>query len=223
MIAAASWSGGKDSCLACYKAMQEGHKVSHLANFVSQQYKRVSFHGTPANLIREQADSIGIPLLQRETTGDDYEVQFKKTIGSLLEFGIEGMIFGDIYLQEHRDWVERVCGEIGVKVLEPLWGINTKDVYLQFIRSGFSALVVSAKSDLIERDWLGRSINDEFLKYLEKRGIDVCGENGEYHTVVIDGPIFKKRIRILEKEIVLRNSHWFMNISGFLSEPKRVL
>ncbi len=220
MIVAASWSGGKDGCLACHKAMQQGHKVSYLVNFISKQYQRVSFHGTPAGLIAEQSKSIGIQLLQRETIGSDYEEQFKRAVGSLLEKGIEGLVFGDVYLQEHRDWVERVCGEIGVKALEPLWGMKTRDVYLDFINSGFKAVVVSAKSELIGKDWLGHSVDESFLEYLEKSGIDLCGENGEYHTFVIDGPTFSKRIRILKKEIVTRNNHWFMDILDYALENK---
>lgn len=200
--------------------MQQGHKVSYLVNFISKQYQRVSFHGTPAGLIAEQSKSIGIQLLQRETIGSDYEEQFKRAVGSLLEKGIEGLVFGDVYLQEHRDWVERVCGEIGVKALEPLWGMKTRDVYLDFINSGFKAVVVSAKSELIGKDWLGHSVDESFLEYLEKSGIDLCGENGEYHTFVIDGPTFSKRIRILKKEIVIRNNHWFMDILDYALENK---
>jgi len=220
MILAASWSGGKDSCLACYKAMQQGHKVSYLANFVSKRYKRVSFHGTTAGLIAEQSRSIGIPLLQRETIGTDYEEQFKAAIGSLLEKGLEGMVFGDIYLQEHRDWVERVCSEIGVKALEPLWKMNTTDVYLEFVNLGFKAVVVSAKSDLIGREWLGHIIDKSFLEYLKRSGIDPCGENGEYHTFVTDGPIFNKQITVLKKDIVLRDGHWLMDIQDYIVENK---
>lgn len=220
MIVAASWSGGKDSCLACYKAMQEGHKVASLVNFISQQYKRVSFHGIPADLIVEQARSIGIPLLQRETTGNDYEEQFKKAISSLVEVGIEGMVFGDVYLQEHRDWVEKVCSEVGVRVLEPLWGVNTKNVYSEFVDLGFEAIVVSVKSDLIQKDWVGHNVDKKFLEYLEKSRIDSCGENGEYHTFVTDGPIFTKRIVVLDEEIISRNDHWFANILKYTVENK---
>jgi len=220
MIVAASWSGGKDSCLACYKAMQEGHRVASLVNFISQQHRRVSFHGIPAGLIFEQTRSVGVPLLQRETTGSNYEEQFKKAVGSLVEMGIEGMVFGDIYLQEHKDWVERVCGEIGVKALETLWGMDTKKVCLEFINLGFKAIVVSAKSDLIGKEWVGRYVDEEFLGYLKKSGIDLCGENGEYHTFVTDGPIFKKKIFVLEKETILRKNHWLINILNYSTTDK---
>ena len=117
----ASWSGGKDSCLALYYAILEGLEVSHLVNFISERYKRVSFHGTEARLIQLQAQALGIELVQKETNGYDYEQVFKKAVSELLPRGIKGMVFGDIYLEEHKQWVERVCSELGITALEPLW------------------------------------------------------------------------------------------------------
>jgi diphthine-ammonia ligase len=220
MIVAASWSGGKDSCLACFEAMQEGHRVASLVNFISQEHRRVSFHGVPADLIVEQARSVEIPLLQRETSGGGYEENFRNTLRSLVEEGIEGMVFGDIYLQEHRDWVDRICSDVGLKALEPLWGMDPKDVYSRFINLGFDAIVVSANSDLIGREWVGRLLDRRFLGFLEKSGIDLCGENGEYHTFVIDGPTFKRRIAILDKEVVLRDSNWYADLLRYAIETK---
>ena len=220
MLVASSWSGGKDSCFACYKAMQEGHRVGCLVNFISNQYKRVSFHGVPANLIAKQAECMGIPLLQRETTMENYEAEFKEAINGLLKRGFEGVVFGDIYLQGHKDWVERVCSEIGVKAIEPLWGMATENVYRDFVKSAFQAIVVSAKSNLIGREWLGHSVDEEFLDYLKRTKIDLCGENGEYHTFTTDGPIFRKQIKIIEKKITNHNDHWFVDILRFGSEEK---
>ena len=117
-----SWSGGKDSCSALYEARQKGYEISHLVNFISREFRRVSFHGTEARLIQLQSQAIGIPLLQKETTRDGYEQEFKEAIRSLLPKGIKGMVFGDIYLPEHKGWVERVCSEVGIRAIEPLWG-----------------------------------------------------------------------------------------------------
>ncbi|MBS7629627.1 diphthine--ammonia ligase, partial [Candidatus Bathyarchaeota archaeon] len=149
MNVAASWSGGKDSCLACYKAMLEGHNVLFLVNFISEGYGRVSFHGTPASLINEQADALGIRLVQRPTGQGGYEEQFKRVVKELVCEGVEGMIFGDIHIQEHRDWVERVCDEVGVIPMEPLWGMRAEDVYKKFIDYGFEALIVSVRPRII--------------------------------------------------------------------------
>lgn len=206
-----SWSGGKDSCFACYRAMRTEYNISYLVNFISKEYKRVSFHGTEAKLIQLQAEALGIPLLQKETTGDGYEQEFKEAVRSLIPNGIRGMIFGDIYLQEHKDWVERVCGELGIGAIEPLWGQEPERILLDFIDAGFETIIVSAKSELFDKKWIGRKVDREFLQYLKENGIDICGENGEYHTLVLNGPMFKKKIRIRRMKSIRRNGYWFLD------------
>jgi len=206
-----SWSGGKDSCLACYKAICEGYNVSHLLNFISEEYKRVSFHGTEAKLIQLQAEAIGIPLLQKETTWNGYEQEFKDAVKSLIPDGVTGMVFGDIYLQEHKDWVERVCRELGIEAIEPLWGQDPERGLIDFIDAGFEATIVSAKSDLFDDKWMGRKIDREFLSHLKDNNIDLCGENGEYHTFVTDGPMFKKKIKITKSQPIMRDGYWFLD------------
>jgi len=207
-----SWSGGKDSCFACYKAKLSGHDISHLVNFISKEYKRVSFHGTEAKLIQLQAEAIGIHLLQKETTWNGYEQDFKEAVKSLIPNGVKGMVFGDIYLQEHKDWTERVCGELGIEAIEPLWGKTLEKIPLQFIDAGFEATIVSAKSDLFDEEWIGRKVNRGFLKYLKDNNIDLCGENGEYHTFVTNGPMFKKKIKIAKSKPIMRDGYWFLDI-----------
>ena len=206
-----SWSGGKDSCFACYKAIREGYNVSHLLNFISKEYKRVSFHGTEAKLIQLQAEAIGIPLLQKETTWDGYEQEFKDAVKSLIPDDVKGMVFGDIYLQEHKDWVERVCRELGIKATEPLWGQDPGRVLLEFIDAGFEATIVGAKSNLFDDKWMGRKVDREFLSYLKANNIDICGENGEYHTFVTNGPMFKKKIKITKSQPIKRDGYWFLD------------
>lgn len=206
-----SWSGGKDSCLACYKAMLEGCNVSGLVNFISREYKRVNFHGTEAKLIQLQARAIGISLLQKETTKDEYEQEFKEAIRSLIPDDIKGMIFGDIYLEENKSWVERVCSEVGIEVVEPLWGKSSEEILSDFIDAGFEAVIVSAQSKFVGEEWIGRQVDKDFMEYLKDKNIDVCGENGEYHTLVINGPIFDKRIEIIEGRTINRNGYWFLD------------
>jgi len=207
----ASWSGGKDSCLACHKAILNGYDISCLVNFISKKYKRVSFHGTEAKLIQLQAELLGIPLLQKETTRDGYEEEFKAAVQSLIPDGIEGMIFGDIYLQEHKDWVERVCRELGIEAIEPLWDQELEKILLDFIDSGFEAIIVSAKSDLFGEEWIGQRLDRNFLRYLKESNIDICGENGEYHTLVTNGPMFNKGIKITDSRPIVRDGHRFLD------------
>lgn len=206
-----SWSGGKDSCLACYKAILEGFNVLYLVNFISREYKRVSFHGTEAELVRLQTEAIGIALLQKETTKGGYEQEFKEAVRSLSGNGIRGMVFGDIYLEEHKAWVERVCSELEIEAVEPLWGRNSEEVLSDFIDAGFEAVIVSAQSRFIGEEWIGRQVDKDFMEYLKDKNIDVCGENGEYHTLVIDGPIFDKRIEIIESRTINRDGYWFLD------------
>lgn len=207
----ASWSGGKDSCFACYKAIHDGYSISHLVNFISKEYRRVSFHGTEAKLIQLQAQALGMPLLQKETTWNGYEQEFKEAVRSLIPNGIRGMVFGDIYLQEHKDWVNRVCGELGIEAIEPLWGKEPEEIFLDFIDRGFEAIIVSARSNLFSEGWIGRKVDREFLKYLKENNIDICGENGEYHTFVTGGPMFKRKITINESRSIMRDGYWFLD------------
>lgn len=214
----ASWSGGKDSCFACHKALAEGHEVSYLVNFISREFRRVSFHGTRAHLISRQAQAIGIPLVQYTVPPDMslYEQTFKKAVSSLKRNGIEGMVFGDIYLQEHKDWIERVCGELGITPLLPLWGMAPERILSDFIEAGFEAVIVSARSDIFDKKWLGQRIDHTSLlglkKLAEEKGLDVCGEQGEYHTLVVAGPLFRKRLQVTYGDRVQRNGYWFLDI-----------
>jgi len=210
-LAVASWSGGKDSCFACYKAMLDGFKISYLLNFISKDGRSMS-HGLDSKLIVAQSQAIKISIIQREATWDTYEHEFKIAIRELKQEGISNAVFGDIDVQEHKDWVDRVCGEAGITPIEPLWGLNPEQILTDFIDEGFEAIVVNAKADLFGEEWLGRKVDRSFLEDLEelrsKRDFHVCGESGEYHTLVIDGPIFKSRIKVLDNRRVLREGYW---------------
>ncbi|HNW27952.1 MAG TPA: diphthine--ammonia ligase [Spirochaetota bacterium] len=214
-----SWSGGKDSVLACYRAMKEGHSVECLLNLVSAEEKRCCFHGTDARLIADQARCVGIPLVQKEMVGGmgEYERDFKEAVHGLRSAGVEGMVFGDIYLDEHREWVERVCGDIGIVPLEPLWDSDPRGVIEEFLDAGFRAVIVSCTEEL-GKDFVGREVDREALARLERLGLCPCGEHGEYHTIVVDGPIFSRRIRITRAEPVLKEGfwrHWSLDIQDY--------
>lgn len=217
-----SWSGGKDSCLACYKAISQGHRIEYLMNFISEEYRRCCFHGIAGDLMRLQSTAIGIPLIQREVPADmqEYEERFKSAVNKIRrdERDIQGMVFGDIYLDEHKGWVDRVCSELNMAPIEPLWNTPAEEVAREFVDSGFRAIVVSARADLFAKDILGRVIDHSFIDDLRKRNICPCGENGEFHTFVYDGPLFRSRINISETEEVLKEGfwkHWFLDIKKY--------
>jgi len=227
--AIASWSSGKDSCLACYKAISMGCEVEYLFNTISNESKRVNFHGTGRELLNAQSEAAGIPLFQTETAGDDYTGKFKEGVHELIEKKeISAMVFGDIHLQWHKDWIDNVCDELGIEAVMPLWNRNSDEIIREFMDHGFEAVVVGVSETHIKNgeELIGKWIDDEFMDYFKdygSGGFDICGENGEYHTLVTNGPLFRKKINILEAEKVYRESehdgkiygNWFLDIKKF--------
>ncbi|MFC2007263.1 diphthine--ammonia ligase [Chloroflexota bacterium] len=223
-----SWSGGKDSCLACYLGVNNGLEVQYLANTVTEDGQRSCSHGISAEVIRLQAQAMGIPILQRPTTMNTYETEFISMLRAFKREGIEGGIFGDIDFNPHREWIETVCQAAGVTPHLPLWGKNQGTIMRDFISLGFESVVVAARADLFGDEILGRTVDLDFLDYLEELGrtrdITPCGEAGEYHTMVIDGPLFKKRVNILETSNELREGKWFLEIiKADLSNKQQVV
>jgi diphthine-ammonia ligase len=212
---AASWSGGKDSCFACWKALSQGLKVKHLLNFINSDSTRAMSHGLDRKLIALQAQAIGLPILQQKVTWETYEAGFKAALGELKLKGISGLITGDIYLQEHKDWIDRVCGESGVKAVLPLWGMDSARILADFIEAGFKAILVSVKADFLGKEWLGRQVDSKLTVELNQLNIDACGEAGEFHTFVYDGPMFKKPIKIGKAVPVARDNHYTLDIQEY--------
>ncbi|MBI3577344.1 diphthine--ammonia ligase [Candidatus Gottesmanbacteria bacterium] len=212
----ATWSGGKDSCLATYRAMQEGCRVAYLANTVSRQYKRVGFHGTTDILIQKQAELAGISLLQQETTAEHYFEEFVDNLQRGITGDVVGVVFGDIHLDECFDRAQTMCRNLGVVALEPLWHRKQRDILEEFIRLGFEAVIVSTQASLLGKEWIGRKINQSFIRDIsELPTIDPCGENGEFHTFVTNGPFFRHKIEILESRPMLRDNFWFLDIQKY--------
>ncbi len=212
---AASWSGGKDSCSAYWKAISQGVEVSHLLNFIHADSTKAMSHGLDSRLIALQAEAMGVPILQQKVTWETYEAGFKNALEQLKSNGVKGLVTGDIYLQEHKDWIDRVCGEVGVTALLPLWGINSGALLNEFIEAGFKAVIVSVKAKFMGKEWLGRRLDQETAAELSRLGVDVCGEAGEFHTFVYDGPCFKRPVKIGSTEVIARDDHWTLNIKGY--------
>jgi len=208
------WSGGKDSCFACYKAKQQGYQIISVINFTDSDRVNSVSHGLSADIIQKQADLIDIPLLQKAMPKKGYKDAFKVLIEELkAREGIEGIVFGDIYLQEHRDWIDKVCEELRVEPILPIWTHDTEKLIRDIIDSGFKSIVVSTRKDILGEEWLGREIDDKFIKDLSAIGnIDLCGEKGEFHTFTYDGPIFKRKIGFDIGEKRLENGRWFLEI-----------
>ena len=217
MQVVASWSGGKESCFACYKAMLNGFDVSHLLNFVSKDGRCMS-HGLDSSLIAAQSQAIEIPIVQREVTWETYEKEFKSVICELKQSGVEGAVFGDICnIPGHEGWIDRVCSELDIKPIKPLWDSDPEQLLTDFIDEGFEAIVVMVKADLLSEEWLGRKVDRNFVGDLLKleSKFHLCGELGEYHTFVSNGPLFKRRLEILDSKKILKNGYWFLDISMY--------
>lgn len=213
-----SWSGGKESCLACYRAISDGFEISHLLNFVYPD-GRCMAHGTDSRLMQAQSEALEIPMIQRTVTPSTHEREFKKVIHELREQGVTGAVFGDIQeipLPLHEGWIDRVCSELKIKPLKPLWGRDPKQILSEFLDEGFKALIIKVRADVFGEDWLGRQLDEASVKDLEslseKYGIHICGELGEYHTLAYDGPLFTKRLKILDSEKRLTEECWFLDI-----------
>ncbi|UCB57237.1 MAG: diphthine--ammonia ligase [Candidatus Omnitrophota bacterium] len=217
MKAFVSWSGGKDGLLAFYKAKQDREvEIVYLLNMISEDGTHSRTHGISAALLRAQADALGLPIIQKKTAWGDYEEEFKKTVSVLKKEGIQAGVFGDIDLQEHRDWVERVCSETGIKPFFPLWQMEREDIMRELIASGFEATVVASKRDELGPEWLGRKIDEAFIKDLKGLGgIDLCGEAGEYHSFVSGGPLFNKKIELSKTRKVKKDIGWFLDVMDY--------
>lgn len=208
-----SWSGGKDSCLSLYRAMQKGLIPSALLTMMIESGERSRSHGLPANLIQRQALSLGIPITFCSASWNNYEKQFIHTIKDFREEGIEVGIFGDIDLDDHRIWVEKVCNMTCISPFLPLWQEGRCALLSEFLELGFKATIISVKEGILDSRFLGRVMDQGLIAEIENLGVDASGEGGELHTVVTDGPIFSYPIRLKIEDIVLRDGYWFQDVS----------
>ncbi|MCL2172024.1 MAG: diphthine--ammonia ligase [Candidatus Bathyarchaeota archaeon] len=203
MKVVASWSGGKDSAYALHLAKQQGHRIISLFTMMSSKGKS-KFHMLHSELLEAQAKAIGIPLIKKQTDNDTYEQDFKAVLAELKTMGVEGLVTGDICaVAGHEEgWLDRVCKEMELKPIRPLWLMSdTKQIYLNYLEVGFRATVIRVNLCKLGIEWLGRVLDRQFYEdILKLDNIDPCGEGGEYHTVVTDGPYFKKKVKILEAE-----------------------
>lgn len=193
MKAFVSWSGGKETVLSCYRAMQDKDvEVAYFLNMVSEDGKHSRSHGISSRLLKLQAESIGVPIIQVKTSWETYEEEFSKIVLTLKKNGIQAGVFGDIDLQGHRDWVEKICKDAGIKPILPLWEEKREKLLEEFIDLGFKSIVVATRAEVLGKEWLGRKLDKDFVEEIKAmKNVDPCGEKGEYHTFVYDGPVFK--------------------------------
>jgi len=174
--------------------------------------ERSRSHGLSRDILEAQARSIGTRLVTKETTWEDYEENFLCEARRLRDDGVSVGVFGDIDLLEHREWVERICSKAGIEPRLPLWNTKREVLLEEFISSGFKAIIVSVKDGVLGSRWLGRALDSNMVELFISSGIDPSGENGEYHTCVIDGPVFSHPIDVVKGEATLRDGYWFLDL-----------
>jgi uncharacterized protein (TIGR00290 family) len=188
-----SWSGGKDSMLALHRALDAGHRVDVLLAMFDETGARSRSHALPPDLVQAQADALGIPLVIRRASWSEYEAVFVDQLRAFAEQGITHGLFGDIDLQAHRDWEERVCRAANLTAELPLWQASRRALVDELLVLGYRARVVCVDARVLDGGFCGREFDRDFLADLPP-GVDACGENGEFHTFVFDGPRFRSAV-----------------------------
>ena len=209
-----SWSGGKDSVLAYYLATRSGLNISCLLNVVEDDGEYSCTHGLPVTLLQAQAQLVGVPMVHLKTNGIKYEEDLRALLRSFKQKGFEVGVFGNGDIKPQ--WIGGVCREEGLDPRFPLHSIDKEKVLRNLVVLGFETIVVAARADLLGPEWLGRRVDEDFIKawgeMKRKNGIGPADESGLYHTLVIDGPIFKRKLEIIESKSVLRHGYWFLDI-----------
>ncbi|KNF08678.1 protein of unknown function DUF71 [Gottschalkia purinilytica] len=208
-----SWSGGKDSCLSLYRAIKDGGIPKLLFTVFRGDGERSRSHGLDRSIIEAQSKSLGIPFEIRTADWGKYEGIFLDFLKEISIDGIQAGVFGDIDLQSHRDWVEAVCKKANVKPYLPLWKEQRESLVKEFVDLGFESVIVAVKSEIMGKEYLGRIIDHDLIKELKEKNIDPSGEGGEFHTVVIDGPIFDHKVELDFKEKIEVDKYCFLDVA----------
>jgi uncharacterized protein (TIGR00290 family) len=194
-----NWSSGKDSALALYTILKEDQfEVTSLLTSINQEVQRISMHGVHVSLLEKQAESLGFPLLKMEIPAEpsmqDYTEIMTRTMNKIQSQGVTHSVFGDIFLEDLRQYREEQLQSIGMKAIFPLWKRNTADLIHKFLDLGFKTIVTCVNETYLDKSFAGRIIDKNFIKDLPEN-VDPCGENGEFHTFTFDGPIFKNPVQ----------------------------
>jgi diphthine-ammonia ligase len=208
-----SWSGGKDSALALHEAIAAGAEPRFLLSMLTEGGERSRSHGLRRELLVAQAAAIGVPICFGAATWDDYREEFVRTVAEgVADTAARAGVFGDIDGDDHRRWEEGVCAEVGTEAVLPLWHRDRRAVVDGLLAVGFEATIVAVRDGVLPPSLLGRTLDAGTVAEIEAAGADACGENGEFHTFVVDGPIFRRAVRVECGEASLRDGVWFVDL-----------
>jgi len=210
------WSGGKDSAMALHALLQQGDvRVTALLTTVTEGYERISMHGVRRELLEGQAESIGLPLhevrIPPQCVNPVYEARMEQALRVHYNAGVRRVAFGDIFLEDLRAYREKNLAHIGMTALFPIWKRDTRELICAFHAAGFRAMAVCIDGKILGREFAGRELDESFFKDLPPNA-DPCGENGEFHTFVFAGPIFRHAIPVHTGEVVERDSFIFCDL-----------
>jgi uncharacterized protein (TIGR00290 family) len=208
-----AWSGGKDSAFALYEILESGsYEVLELLTTVTRDYDRISIHGVRRALVEQQANALGFPLeitfISKGASDAEYENELLKALKRQQDSGVSYVMFGDIFLEDVRKYRERILTKAKMNGIFPLWKRDTQVLARQFINLGFKAIITSIDSTVLGKAFAGREYDEKFLSDLPAN-VDPCGENGEFHSFVYDGPLFRERVGFKKGEIVLRENRFY--------------
>jgi uncharacterized protein (TIGR00290 family) len=207
-----SWSGGKDSALALYEILKDqDYQVSALLTTLTGDYDRISMHGVRRSLLEQQAAALGFPLekvlISKNASNEEYETNMGQVLAIYKAAGVGSVLFGDIFLEDLRKYREEKLAALGMQGIFPLWKRDTRELARSLTTLGFKAITTCVDTTLLDGKFVGRLIDQQFLSELPA-AVDACGENGEYHSFVYSGPIFKQSIPFTLGEIVLRENRF---------------
>jgi uncharacterized protein (TIGR00290 family) len=216
-----TWSGGKDSALALFEILNRGGvEVCALLTTVTEDYGRVSMHGVRETLLEQQSKALGIPLhtvrIGKDATNERYENGMREVLEEYKESGVKSVAYGDLFLEEIRSYREKNLEAVGMKALFPLWGRDTNTLGRRFLDLGFRAIVTCVDLKSLKRSFCGREYDADFINDLP-HSVDPCGENGEFHTFVYDGPLFEKAVAFRRGKVV-RREHGLYFCDLFIGE-----
>lgn len=207
-----SFSGGKDSILALYRMIKKGYEPIALLTTVKKNQEKSWTHGLGKEFLHRISKSLDIPLLLVECDVNEYERKFEEALIKAKDMGATMCVFGDIDIELHKKWDVDRCKNDGIKAELPLWQQNREDLVYEFIDSGFTTIINKVNLKYMGIEFLGKELNREIIDDIKSTGSDACGENGEYHTFVVDGPLFKNRIDFTNEGIVKDINYAHLNI-----------
>jgi len=210
----ASYSGGKESVLAIYRAIKQGHEPIALITTFNTDADRSHFHGLSEEVLESVSKSLDIPLWLIKTSGEDYAINLEKALLRAKEQGAQACVFGDIDIEGHLEWCSQRCENVGIKPLFPLLGESRKDVVYEMIDCGFVANISTVNTRYLSEDFLGQQLTKEVAERIAACGADICGENGEYHTFVWAGPIFKQPVGFSFGEKSIMDGYAMLPVHG---------